>query len=68
MAISNPMKRLHLQAGGPLAFLLWVLASAAHAQDLEPRRWSHMPVGTDYAGLGYAYSEGNIAFAVSVLW
>jgi hypothetical protein len=37
------------------------IATLLHAQDLEPRRWSHLPVGTHYAGLGYAYSSGDIA-------
>ena len=47
-----------------VGFTAWVMlgiAAACHAQDLEPRRWSHLPVGTDFAGLGYAYSEGEIA-------
>jgi outer membrane putative beta-barrel porin/alpha-amylase len=30
-------------------------------QDLEPRRWSHLPTGTNFAGCGYAYSEADIS-------
>ena len=33
-----------------------------HAQDIEPRRWSHLPIGANFAGAGYAYTTGNIYF------
>jgi hypothetical protein len=46
---------------GNVAFLTLILAAACHAQELEPRRWSHLPDGTNFAGLGYAYTEGEIA-------
>lgn len=32
------------------------------AQDIEPRRWGHLPIGSDFAGGGYAFTEGGIAF------
>jgi hypothetical protein len=32
------------------------------SQDLEPRRWSHLPTGGNFGGAGYAYTEGDIAF------
>jgi hypothetical protein len=34
----------------------------AFSQDLEPRRWSHLPVGSNFIGAGYAYTEGDISF------
>jgi hypothetical protein len=34
----------------------------AFSQDLEPRRWSHLPVGGNFFGAGYAYTEGDITF------
>jgi hypothetical protein len=34
----------------------------AGAQELEPRRWSHLPVNANYAGAGYAYSGADIYF------
>jgi hypothetical protein len=34
----------------------------AFSQDLEPRRWSHLPVGSNFGGVGYAYTEGDITF------
>ncbi len=30
------------------------------AQDTEPRRWSHLPVGLNVAGAVYVYTEGDI--------
>lgn len=32
----------------------------ALAQDLEPRSYSNLPVGQQFAGLGYVYSDGEI--------
>jgi len=45
----------------PLA-LLAVCGSAPdlHAQDLEPRAFSPVPVSVNFAALGYAYSFGNV--------
>ncbi len=33
------------------------------AQDMEPRRWSHLPIGQNIAGVGYLYTEANIFFS-----
>jgi hypothetical protein len=35
-------------------------AAPAHAQDLEPRRWSQLPTGINFIGVGLAYSKGDI--------
>ncbi len=32
------------------------------AQDIEPRRWNNLPLGTNIAGMGYAYSYGDVLF------
>lgn len=32
----------------------------AHTQDLEPRRWNVLPLGTQVLGGGYAYTSGDI--------
>jgi hypothetical protein len=37
-------------------------AAPAAAQDLEPRRWSHLPTGINYAGAMYAYTKANVLF------
>jgi hypothetical protein len=42
------------------AFVLSSLALPCHAQDIEPRRWSHLPLGGNFAGVAYAYTEGDI--------
>jgi hypothetical protein len=34
----------------------------AAAQELEPRRWSHLPVGANFAGVGYVYTDSDIFF------
>jgi hypothetical protein len=42
--------------------LLFALLSPCRAQELEPRRWSHLPTGTHMAGVGYAYTSGDVFF------
>jgi len=43
-----------------LALPLLGLASICAAQELEPRRWSHLPVNMNFAGAGYGYTRGEI--------
>ena len=45
-----------------LCIALHALAFSSQAQELEPRRWSHLPTGTHVAGAGYAYTSGDIVF------
>lgn len=49
---------IHLRAALVLALVL--LALPAHAQDIEPRRWSHLPIGGSFLGGAYAYTTGDI--------
>ena len=42
--------------------MLFFLAQPCLAQDIEPRRWSHLPLGSNFGGLAYAYTEGAIFF------
>jgi hypothetical protein len=44
------------------ACALALLAQSALAQELEPRRWSHLPVGANFASAGYAYTDSDILF------
>jgi hypothetical protein len=37
-------------------------SSTALAQDLEPRRWTHLPTGLNFIGLGYGHTEGDVLF------
>ena len=32
------------------------------AQELEPRRWSHLPTGKNFVGGGYSYTKADIFF------
>ena len=52
------MKKLITCAG-----LYWLAAlNISFAGDLEPRRWSHLPVDTNFAGIGYIHTDGDIGF------
>ncbi len=48
----------------PFLFALVLLAMGpalpGAAVELEPRRWSHLPIETNFAGAGYAYTSANI--------
>lgn len=37
------------------------LATPAVAQDLQPRRWSHLPVDSHFGGFAYAYTSADIS-------
>lgn len=41
--------------------LLISVSLPAHATDLEARQWSHLPLGTNFAGIGYGYTKADIA-------
>lgn len=43
------------------ALLAWPFSTAS-AQDLEPRRWTHLPVGLNVLGVGGGWTEGDILF------
>lgn len=43
-------------------FLVLGLPLLCLAQDLEPRRWSHLPTDKNFVGGGYAYTEADIFF------
>lgn len=42
-------------------FLL-VFAWPCYALDPDPRRWNHIPVGANFAGAAYVYTEADISF------
>ena len=42
--------------------LVLALAPVVEAQELEPRRWTHLPTGTNFHGGGYAYTDGDLSF------
>lgn len=49
-----------------IIFPLAALASAAQAQELEPRAYSNIPTGLNFLILGYGYSQGDVATDPSV--
>lgn len=51
---SNRLKYVLLGTG----VMLLVMQSVA--QELEPRRWSHLPIGVNFAGIGGAYYMADI--------
>jgi hypothetical protein len=59
------MRRSCVKSGALLllaAVLGLGLSPTAEAQDLEPRRWSHLPLGANFAAAAYAYTEGDVLF------
>ena len=41
---------------------LCLAAASADAQDLEPRRWTHLPTGVNVLGLGLSWEKADIFF------
>jgi len=57
--------RLRIRHSGPLGIpvlLLLCLGWTVQAQDIEPRRWSHLPIDMNFAGAGYSYTRADITF------
>jgi len=52
------------RVGVPLCTLICILLIQfpLKAQELEPRSLTNVPVGTNFALLGYGYAEGNVLF------
>ena len=42
--------------------LFWLSVDTCMAQDLEPRRWSHLPTGLNVVGVGGGRTDGDIFF------
>jgi len=60
MSAHNYTKNIILSYLCLLLALCW--SGVCLAQDLEPRRWSQIPTGVNFAGVGYGYIEGDIYF------
>jgi hypothetical protein len=56
------LKDNHLGKLVLLAALFWLAAGTCMAQDLEPRRWSHLPTGLNVVGVGGGRTDGDIFF------
>ena len=48
------------QTPRPLVLTLLVAATAARAQDIEPRAYSNAPIGVNFLGVGYAFTQGSL--------
>jgi hypothetical protein len=48
--------------GLPFLIFWFLFSSALFGQDLEPRRWTEIPVGKQVIGVGYAFSFGEVFF------
>ena len=46
--------------GGLLVQIFLLLASPCFADELEPRRWAHLPINSNFGGTAYAYTEADI--------
>ncbi|HKQ15839.1 MAG TPA: transporter [Steroidobacteraceae bacterium] len=46
--------------------VLLLVASAAHAQELEPRLYANAPVGLNFAIAGYGYTSGGVTVDPSI--
>jgi hypothetical protein len=48
----------------PLFVILLIILTSGTAlsQELVPRRWSHLPTGTNFAGAAYAFTKADISF------
>ena len=63
-----PYLNVHLSRGFKANFIYQCLtmmfflsfAYPSFAEELEPRRWSHLPINTNFIGGGYAYTEVDI--------
>lgn len=63
--IARSLVRVSL--GGLICPALLALSTILlRAQDLEPRAYSASPVGTSFAGIGFARSSGDISFDPSI--
>ncbi len=66
MAWPHPLTRFLSDSAGwrcaAACLVLACLALPCRAQDLQPRRWSHLPIDTNFAGVGYAYTGADVAF------
>jgi hypothetical protein len=43
-------------------FLTLLLIAPAWSQEIEARRWSHLPIGANFGGSGYAFTTANVTF------
>ena len=63
---AGEQKAVWLRDKAARVFILFTLASwmllieHAYAQDIEPRRWTPLPAGTNGVGVGYGRTVGDV--------
>jgi len=45
-----------------LLIVISVSPSLCSSQEIEPRRWSHLPINSNFVGGGYSFTQSNIYF------
>lgn len=45
-----------------IALFTWTGSEICRGQQLEPRRWSHLPIGSNFGGTGYGFTGADISF------
>jgi len=60
------LPRASITIAGTLSILLALLPPSLSSQDLEPRTYTNLPMGQNFLGLGYGYSDGEINPSPSV--
>jgi hypothetical protein len=53
-------------AASAALLMFWLAPLGVHAQDLDPRLFTNVPIGINFLAAGYAYSEGNVLFDPSI--
>lgn len=55
-------KRLHFKRALCLFAIATLWCQNTFSQDVEPRRWTPIPLGTNILGAGYSYTSGDVFF------
>lgn len=59
---ASPFPAVRVRYGLAVVAASLACSGGLSAQELEPRRWGHLPIGSSFAGLGYIRTEGDIGF------
>ena len=54
------LNRFYCFLTGALIVFYGVMVNTCYAQELEPRRWNHVPKNTNFLGVGYGYTKADI--------
>jgi hypothetical protein len=55
------MKKEILTVAGLMILFTIGFSPSSYAADLDARQWSHLPMKTNFAGVGYAYTKADIS-------